>query len=147
MQSIKMSLMAKVLGCGELDVDTLRLEDDSNVTSQTVWILGGVESQDEGAARNRDHQSRKNTKQSCFAAAIRSKQSEQFGWADVKGNAIQRATISVAMHKIWNRNYGRSGDRNLRVGASNGVCGHIGDHRLFYDEMVLSIISVNKRGR
>ena len=32
-QSIKMALVAQVLGCCQLDVDTLRLEDDSNVTS------------------------------------------------------------------------------------------------------------------
>src|SRR6266446_4035654 len=61
-QSIQMPLVAQVLGCGELDVDTLGLEDDSDVTSQIVWISGGIESQDEGATRNRDHQRGKNAK-------------------------------------------------------------------------------------
>ena len=83
-----------------------------------------------------------------FAAPVWSQQSEQFGGTHIKRHAIQSCAIPVAMHQILYRNYGRGGgDSNLGVGASNGVCGHIGNHRLFYDETVLSIIRANKRGK
>src|SRR5437660_12408971 len=112
-----------------------------------IWLSGGIEPQAESAAGDRDHQGGKKAKQRSLAGAVWSQQSEQLGWTHVKRNAIQSAAIPVAMHEILNRDYGRGGDSYLGVGASNGVCGHIGNHRLFYDETVLSIIRANKRGK
>src|SRR5580658_259373 len=59
-QAVEVSLMPEVFVGGELKVDALRLEDDSDVAAQGSGLADGVKAGDHGAAGSRNHERGKN---------------------------------------------------------------------------------------
>ena len=83
-----MTLVAKVLGRGELQVNALGLKHHADFSPQLTWFLRGIVSQDERAPPNRNHQRGKNAKYRGLSAAVRPKQAEQFRRTNVKRHSV-----------------------------------------------------------
>jgi hypothetical protein len=113
MQAVEVSLVPEVFVGGELEVDALRLKNDTDVAAQGSGLTNGIEAGDHGAARSGDHERGKNSKESCLAAAVWAEQSKKLGRADIERDAVKRGALLVAMDKIANGNNGlaRSFDR------------------------------------
>ena len=85
------------------------------------------------------HEGGENTEQGGLAAAVGAEQSEEFGGADVEGNAVEGGAILVAVNEILNGDDGvrAAAQRRLR-GAATSRTGTLvaTDHstRTFYDE-------------
>src|SRR5215831_17952022 len=105
-QPIKMALMPQVLVGGQLWIDALRLEHNTDLTSELRRFLRSIASQHNGVASSGNHQSRKNPEQRRLAAAVRAQQSEELRWTYVERNAVQRSAILVFMNEILNGNNG-----------------------------------------
>src|SRR5882724_10973267 len=69
-QSVKMSLMPKVLVRRELRIDTLCLKHDADVPSQRGRFANHVQAGDLGSAGTRHHESREDPKQGSLAASV-----------------------------------------------------------------------------
>jgi hypothetical protein len=106
--------------------------------------ITGIEAHDHGAAPSA-HQSRKNSEQGSLAAAVWPEQAEEFGRANIKRNVVESCPALVAVHDVLHRDDGSSD--GFRFSAYFRVCRGLGSHRLFYDEIRLSIIRTNSRGR
>ncbi len=104
-QAVEVSLMPEVFVGGQLGVDALGLEDDTDVAPQRARLANGVEAGDGGAAGSRDHERGKNAKESGFTAAVRAEKAEEFRRADVEGDAAEGGAILVAMHEVANGDY------------------------------------------
>ena len=102
-----MSLMPKIFVRGQFGVDALRLKHHADLATETRGLLRRIASHDHGSACGRDHERRKNTEQSGFAAAVRAKQAEQLGRPHFEGNTIQRPAILITMDEIFYGNYRR----------------------------------------
>ena len=154
MQSIEVTLMPQVLISGELQIDALGLKYHSNLATNSVGIFGGIVAHNHGASPGRQHQCRKNSKKGGFSAAIRSQQSEEFGWPHIEGDTVQRRAVVVTMNYLLYGNYcGPASRISFRIAEI--VRWDFGGHRLFYStpksasiQIRLSIIiSAKSKGR
>src|SRR5438270_722068 len=75
-QAVKMALVAQIFVGGELGIDALGLEDDTDLAAKAIRIFGGIMAHDESATRSGNHQRRKDAKECGFAAAVLAKKSE-----------------------------------------------------------------------
>src|SRR5215471_5067935 len=75
-KTIQVTLMPQVLGRSQLQVNTLRLKHNTDLSAQTVGVLGGIVAQDQGATAGWDHDGRKNAEKCGLAAAVWSQQSK-----------------------------------------------------------------------
>lgn len=105
-QAVEVSLMPEVFVGGELWVNALGLEDDANVAAQGSGLVDGVKAGDRGAAGSGDHERGKNAEESGFAAAVRAEEAEEFGGANVEGDAVERGAVLIAMDETADGNYG-----------------------------------------
>jgi len=123
-KAVKMSLMPQVLVGGELQINTLCLEYDADMATQGSGILRGIVTHDEGAAGGRDHQGGEDPEQGGLAAAIWTEQAEEFGGADVEGDAVERSAAFVAVNQILYGDDRRGGVLHLwtGIGESGGFC-------------------------
>lgn len=103
-EAVEMSLMPEVLVGGEFGIDALRLKDDTDVAAQGSGLANGVDADDGGAARGWDHECGKDPKQSGLTAAVRAEESEEFGGANVKRDALERGAILIAMDDVSDGN-------------------------------------------
>ncbi len=85
------------------------MKNDSNVASQRSWFAYGIEAGNIRAAGSRHHERGKNAEQSRLAAAVWTKESEEFGGAHIERDAVQRGAVLIAMNKVANRNDGMNG--------------------------------------
>ena len=114
-----MALVPQILVCGQFWIDTLRLKYNTDLPPQARSILSHIATHDQSAARGRNHQSGKNSKQSSLAAAIGPEQSEHFGWPNIEGNAIQRGAILITVDKIlYGNDRLHGGVLSLRTGIN-----------------------------
>ena len=98
--------MPEIFIGGEFRVDALGLENDADVAAKCFGLANRVQASDHGTAGSRHHERGKNAEQSCLAAAVRAKETEEFGRADVERDAVERDAILVAMHQVANGNDG-----------------------------------------
>jgi hypothetical protein len=98
--------MPEILVGGEFRIDALGLEDDADVAAQGSGLVNRVQASDGGAAGSRDHERGENSEQSSLAAAVWAKEAEEFGGANVEGDAVKRDAVLVAMHQVANGNDG-----------------------------------------
>ena len=154
MQSVKVTLMPQVLISGELQIDALGLKYHSNLAANSVGIFGRIVAHNDGASAGRQHQCRKNSKKGGFSAAIRSQQSEEFGWPHIEGDTVQRHAVVVTMNYFLYGNYcGPASRISFRIAEI--VRGDFGGHRLFYStpksasiqRRLSIIIRANSRGK
>src|SRR5579872_4790217 len=134
MQAIKMTLMPKVLSGGQLDVDTLCLENHANLSSQIIRVTSYIKTHNRSVSAYWNHQRGEDAKQRGLTAAVGSKQSEKFGVTNVEGCAIESSALAITMHDILHRDDGRFG-RGFGIRTSDSQWS-FGGHRLFYDEML-----------
>jgi hypothetical protein len=119
-QTVEMSLMPEIFVGRELEVDTLRLEDDTNLPPHPRWFLCRVATHDGGAPGRRNHQCGKDPEERGLAAAVRTQQAEQFCGAHVERNSVQGRAVFVAMHQIL---YGNDGaEEGITSGAASTKC-------------------------
>ena len=96
--------MPEVFVGGEFGVDALGLEYDTDLTADGARIVSGIAAHDLGATGRGDHQSRQDAEKSRLSAAVGPEESEEFGRADVEGDAVERGSTFVAMDQILNGN-------------------------------------------
>ena len=131
-QTVKMSLMPKILVGRELQVDALGLKDHADLPAQARWFLRRIAAHDGGAAGGRKHQGGKNPEERGLAAAVGAEQAEQFRRTHVERNAVQSGAVLIAMHQVLDGNDGPDGSgRYFRSGVGDG-----GNFR--YQECVLN---------
>ena len=70
MQSVKMTLVAQILSRGQLYVNTLSLENDTDVASQFAGIFRDVISQNYRTAADWNHQRRQDSEHCGLTAAV-----------------------------------------------------------------------------
>ena len=145
-QSVEVSLVPKVLVCGEFWVVALRLEYDADMTPESGWVSGGVKSLDNRAPARRQHECRENSEQGCFSAAIRAEKPKKLSIPDLEGDAVQGSAILITMDKVLDADDCGLGarDRTRTYGLEKW---DFRGHRTFYDERVFSIIKANSKGR
>src|SRR5580704_1845774 len=120
-QGIKMSLMREIFVSRKFEVDALGLKDYADLTPQAGCVLRGVAAHNGGAAGGWEHQGGKNAEERCFAAAVRTKETEQFRRTDVERDAVQGGAALVAMDEVLHRNYGCDGRNGcFRCGVGDG---------------------------
>jgi hypothetical protein len=101
--------MPEIFVGGELGVDALGLENDTDVAAKRSGLANRVEARDHGAAGSRNHEGGKNAEESGFSAAVRTEETEKFGGANFERNAVERDAVLVAMHEVVNGNDGLGG--------------------------------------
>src|SRR6185312_4263789 len=144
-----MALMHEVLGGRKLHVHALRLEDDTDASAHLVWLHHGIKAENARASAAWDHERAQYAEKRGFAAAIRSKKSKNFRGPNVKGDAVQRDAIVIAVPQRLNLNSGGVACSALqkifrRAGEDFGI--HAGTHRIGV-KFALIIISANSSGR
>ncbi len=93
-----MALMPQIFPRRELWIDALRLKDHANAAAQGPGFADGVEAGDGGPPGGRHHERREYAEEGRLAAAIGSKQSEQFGRLHVERDTIQSGAVRVAVN-------------------------------------------------
>ena len=83
-QSVKMSLMPKILVGGELQINALRLKDHADLPPQARRFLRRIVAHDRSAARAWKHQGGENPEERGLAAAVGTEQAEQLSLAHIK---------------------------------------------------------------
>src|SRR4051812_27866666 len=92
-----MALMAQVLGCTELHVNTLRLKHHSDVATHRIGRRGDMCAHDLGIATTRQHQCGENAKQRSFAAAVGTKQSEYLCRTNIERDIVERKAVAITV--------------------------------------------------
>jgi len=98
--------MPEVFVGGQLGIDALGLEHHADLATEVRGVLCSVTTHDEGAASGGDHQCGKDAEERGLAAAIGTEEPEEFGGADIKGDAVERGAVFVAMDEVL---YGDNG--------------------------------------
>src|SRR5690348_10352754 len=118
-----MTLVHQVLSRCQLQINALRLENDTDFPAQATRILRGIVSENDGTTGNGDHQGRKDPKERCFSASVRAEESKQLRGPNVKGDAIQCGALAVAVHNVTYSNGGRADFfRSSGSGYGEGWC-------------------------
>src|SRR5436309_4113385 len=95
-----MTLVAKVLRRGELQVDALGLKNYANFAPQQTWFPSRIVPEDESTAPDRNHQCGENAKHCRLPTTVRAKQAKQFRRTNVERHSVQGGAIAITVHYL-----------------------------------------------
>src|SRR5947207_13454218 len=101
-----MPLMPQVLRRRELQVNALRLKNNSDFPPHAHRISHDIMPHQRGGTVRWQHQRGKDSEERGLAAAVRTKQSENFSRPDVKADTVERSAVAIAMLQTADLNYG-----------------------------------------
>ena len=124
--SVERCDMLEIFASGELDVDGRRLEDDTDLATNSRRVVRDVASVDDGRPRGRKHQRGEDAEHRGLATAVGAEKSEYLGGTNIERNAVEGRTLSVNVAEvIYLNNGGRAGSASVRFGRrGNAVGGH-----------------------